>query len=80
MLKHCSGEVVEAMQAFTDCYWNCCNFFSRTDDEKKEFKIRFADELADVIICALIAAEREDVDIEAALLRVQEKNAMRAEQ
>lgn len=55
ILKHCAGEVVEATQAHNDCYWNCCNFF-REQIKKKEFKMRFANELADIITCALIAA------------------------
>ncbi|MBD5442111.1 MAG: hypothetical protein HDR34_01690 [Treponema sp.] len=78
ILKHCAGELCEATEAFFN--WI---YFKR--DRNKE---NLADELADVMTCALIAAEREGVDIEAeregvdieaALLRVQEKDARRAE-
>lgn len=73
ILKHCGGEVCEAVEAY-----------ARLADSDNEIydaplKERYAEELADVITCALIAAAKEDVDIEAALLRVQEKNAGRAE-
>lgn len=74
ILKHCAGEVCEA----TDAYARWCEI----DDENvnKSLKTAFADEVADIITCALIAAAQEGVDIELALLRVQEKNARRAEQ
>jgi len=74
ILKHCAGEVCEATNAWTR--------WEEVDDEafNKKLKTNFADELADIITCALIAAAREDVDIEVALLRVQEKNARRAEE
>lgn len=69
ILKHCAGEVCEATEAYSIMF--------RFRGEI--YKENFADELADVITCALIAAAKEGVDIEAALLRVQEKNARRAE-
>ncbi|MCM1220498.1 MAG: hypothetical protein NC548_39030 [Lachnospiraceae bacterium] len=75
LLKHCAGEVVEA----TEAYDELC-FFSDEEYVDKMRKTEFADELGDIITCALIAAAQEGVDIEAALLRVQEKNARRAEQ
>ena len=70
ILKHCAGEVCEAVEAYSICY----RFRGKIYEEQ------FADEVADIITCALIAAAQEDIDIEAALLRVQEKNARRAEQ
>ena len=74
VLKHCAGEVVEATDAFNEL---CC--FGDDMPDTAMYKTAFADELADVITCALIAAAKEGVDIEAALLRVQEKNRKRAE-
>lgn len=74
ILKHCAGEVVEA----TDAFGELC-FLGDGMPDTEMYKTAFADELADVITCALIAAAKEGVDIEAALLRVQEKNARRAE-
>ncbi len=71
LLKHCAGEVCEASMAYTlylELQGEC---------EPEALKRDFADELADIITCALIAAAEESVDIEAALLRVQEKNALR---
>lgn len=72
ILKRCAGEVCEASMAYT-------LYLEPNDEfEPEALKRDFADELADIIICALIAAAQEGVDIEAALLRVQEKNARRA--
>lgn len=71
ILKHCAGEVCEA----TDAYARWCEI----DNEifNKSCKEAFSDELADIITCVLIVAAQEDIDINAALLRVQEKNARR---
>lgn len=69
ILKHCEGEACEAVEALF--HWK---YF-----KGKRNKNHLAEELADVITCALIAAAKEDVDIETALLRVQKKNARRAE-
>lgn len=69
ILKHCAGEVCEAVEALLNCRW----------EESGAHGAAFADELADIITCALIAARNEGVDIDAALARVQEKNRRRAE-
>lgn len=69
VLKHCAGEVVEATYAFNEL---CC--FGDDMPDTAMYKTAFADELADVITCALIAAANEDIDIEFALKRVQKKN------
>ena len=73
ILKHCAGEVCESVDAYSR--------LAGSDNEIYDaiLKSQYADELADVITCALIAAAREDMDIEAALFRVKEKNARRAE-
>lgn len=67
ILKHCAGEVVEAMWSLV-----ALRKFRGTNCDD------LADKLADVITCALIAAANEHINIEAALLRVQEKNERRA--
>lgn len=73
ILKHCAGEVCEAAVAYTMC------LESQGECEYEALQRDLGNELADVITCALIAAAEENVDIEAALIRVQEKNARRAE-
>lgn len=69
ILKHCAGEVVEATEAYS-----LIGAYSSIGEYIGCEEIDFADELADIITCALIAAANEGVDIEAALLRVQDKN------
>ena len=58
-LKHCAGEVIEAM----DAYGSWCNEDYLTTKED------FADELADVIICILSVSGSEGIDIEQAISR-----------
>lgn len=72
LLKHCAMEVVEA----TDAYTILCK--SAIDDEFKQRK-DFSSELADVIMCILIIAAQENLDIEEALKDCLEKNRKRAE-
>ncbi len=69
MLKHCAGEVIEA----TEAYISYANFEEQTGNKA------LALELADVIICTLIIAAKEDIDIEKSLLDAVEKNRKRAE-
>ena len=66
ILKHCAGEVIEAQEAFI--MWKY-----EAHEESK-----YAEELADVIICALIAAKRDGIDIEKAVNEKMQKNAQRA--
>ena len=66
ILKHCAGEVIEAQEAFI--MWKY-----EAHEESK-----YAEELADVIICALIAAKRDGIDIERAVRLKMQKNAQRA--
>lgn len=54
ILKHCAGEVIEAAQA-------------RAELGEKTTYEDYGYELADVIICALIAAYEDNVDIERAV-------------
>ena len=72
LLKHCAMEVVEA----TDAYTILCK--SAIDDEYKQKK-DFSSELADVIMCILIIAAQENIDVEEALKDCLEKNRKRAE-
>ena len=65
ILKHCAGEVCEAVDAYSDYLYE-----GRQD--------KLAAELADIITCALIAAANEDIDIEKALQECQQKNEARA--
>ena len=70
ILKHASGEIIEALESFKDL----CEYCS------EEYTEDFANELADVIVCILIAAGSTiGVDIEKAVLRTVEKNRKRAE-
>lgn len=68
-LKHCSGEVVEAI----DAYKTYNNFMFDIGG-----KDRFADELADVIMCILTLSASKNIDIENALDKCLEKNRQRA--
>jgi NTP pyrophosphatase (non-canonical NTP hydrolase) len=67
ILKHCAGEVIEAATArefmITQDYGNTQHY---------------GEELADVIICALIAAYKDGVDIEKAVKEKLQINAQRA--
>lgn len=82
-LKHASGEICESLQAFND--WQTDLRFGAilmgvTDpDWQKDYKKEYAGELADVIVCVLIAAANSNIDIEMALTECVEKNRKRAE-
>ena len=60
-LKHCSGEVLEAVDAYI------------ASDSKRDFEL----ELADIIICVLLVCAKEDIDIEQALKDAMKKNRAR---
>ena len=68
ILKHCAGEVCEAVEAYDQYLYEYI--------ESRRNKL--AEELADIITCALIAAANEDIDIERALQECQQKNEARA--
>ena len=72
MLKHCATEVIEATEAYV-------MHKHLTDVTYTRAKEHFASELADVIMCCLIIAGKEGIDIEEALLKVAEKNKARAD-
>ena len=64
LLKHTATEVVEATEAWVS---------------NGAASMQFKCELADIIVCVLIIAHLEHVDIESALHVVYEKNKKRAE-
>lgn len=66
ILKHCAGEVVEAQTAYLVDMEKNCNYQS------------YAYELADIVICVLIAARRDYIDIEKAITEKMQINAKRA--
>lgn len=71
LLKHCAGEVVEAMSAYAKLKHSSLY----CDRYRADFKA----ELADIINCVLIIAGKECIDIEKALKECFTKNAKRAE-
>lgn len=78
LLKHCAAEVVEATEAYTK--YNemkaqeegGCIYISGNKED-------FVSELADVIMCILIIAAHENIDIEEALKACLDKNRKRAD-
>jgi len=70
IFKHTGGELIEATEA--RARWEANGFLSQ------ELKNDFAEELADVLICVLIAAKRDNIDIESAVNLKMQKNAQRA--
>ena len=68
ILKHCAGEVCEAVEAYCDYLY----------EDSKGHHDKLAAELADIITCALIAAANEDIDMEKALKDCLKKNEARA--
>lgn len=74
LLKHTATEVVEATEAYEE-FQSAINVeFALGDHFDK-----FTGELADIIVCVLIIAGKENVDIEKAVLSCMEKNRKRAE-
>ena len=66
-LKHCAGEILEAVESYT-------RFVYSPIEEKDSFP----DELADVIMCILTLSAKENINIEQAILNCLEKNRKRA--
>ena len=71
-LKHCTGEVVEATQAYTRMF--CATSPNYAEACKEETGL----ELADIIICALTASSTLGIDIEECINEAMLKNANRA--
>ena len=82
-LKHCSGEVCEALQAFNewqeDLKFGVVSMGVTDPDWQKDYKNEYGSELADIIICVLIAAANSNIDIEKAIAENVAKNKKRAE-
>ena len=77
MLKYCAGEVVEAADAYRE-YVNALECVENEDEMTLESVRPFSMELADVVMCCLIIAELNGVNMELALLeRCLEKNKRR---
>lgn len=68
-LKHCAGEVTEAVEA----NGRLCN-----DLREYGYLKHLEEELADVIICILTASAEVQIDIEKAISESMKKNAGRA--
>ena len=82
-LKHCAGEVIEALDAFDkwqeDLKFGAVSMGVTDPDWYVDYKEAYSGELGDIIICALIAAANANIDIEQALKICVEKNRKRAE-
>lgn len=83
VLKHCSGEVIEAFEAWTNWFYTGNEFTNLLECPKnqklykqkiKERKEDFELELGDIIVCALICAHIEGLDVEAMLTKTLKKN------
>lgn len=77
-LKACAGEVIEAVQAQKDAE-NYYKYLDYPDDRLDRLFSSYAEELADIIICVLVTASNDGIDIEKAVLDKIEKNKLRAE-
>ena len=71
LLKHTATEVIEAMESYV--YYKKADPFCRDGDEIGDTYKQFSSELADIIVCVLIIAGKETIDIEKALLDCIEK-------
>ena len=81
MLKQCAGEVVEAMDACKNYESELEKSFDSASEkdiaECEKLRNAYGLELADVIMCCLIIAHSNKIEIESALLQCLEKNASR---
>lgn len=69
MLVRCSAEMHDAAKAYVK------HVTERTNETKRHF----ASKLVDIVVCCMIVAEHEGVDLENALVDCIEKNRKRAE-
>lgn len=72
VLKHCTGEVTEAVEANTRL------MHTESPNMADVYSSELALELADVIICILTASYEAKIDIEKAIGEAMQKNARRA--
>ena len=80
-LKHCSGELAEAIiqrQKMYDILES--ELISKETKNKVQDieKTKYADELMDVLYCVLVACKQDDIDVEKALMNNIDKNKKRA--
>lgn len=78
VLKHCAGEVVEAVHAWEELF-RCKISVEMPMSEKEKALVDYADELMDAMYCLLVACKREGINVELALLNCIDKNRKRAE-
>lgn len=80
VLKHCAGEIVEAVEAVMEYEETPNDCYPEAMLRKSKARARCIDELMDVFACVLIALHRVDEkeDYEKALKRNLEKNRNRA--
>lgn len=76
MQKHTAGEVVEATEAYIK--WCETKYDENLETKLIECKKAFSSELMDVIVCALITAHFNGIDVEKELKNCLAKNAKRA--
>lgn len=84
MCRHASSELFEVIDAYNK--WSEYYFdeshkavFTKENIGVVKCKVAFADEISDVIMCMLIIAKAQGVDIEKALEKCLEKNRQRAD-
>lgn len=77
LLKHCSGEVVEAVESRI-IFNTYMKDKTTTPEEKKVAKDDFANELMDILYCVLVQCSRSEIDPEKALEKNIDKNRKRA--
>lgn len=79
-LKHCAGELFEAVDARE--YFNLIRHFKSVSISEKttleEAKNSYADELMDAMYCLLLACHKDGIDVEKSLLKNIDKNRKRA--
>ncbi len=74
-LKHCAGEVTEAVEAFT----KLDRLYDRASPNLADSLFKsLGSELADIIICVLTASYEAGINIEEAIYEAMQKNARRA--
>lgn len=76
MCRHATGEIFEVIDAWTKWRYVCEN--GGDFNEMRQGQDAYADEIADVIMCMLIIAQVERVDVQSALEKCLLQNRKRA--
>lgn len=82
-LKHCAGEVLEAVEAYARYKGTHERFYGSRVDFVRELERQrqaFAGELADVVMCVYSVCGKEGIDIEGALEKCFLKNEARCDE